>query len=230
MVNDLSRISGETDDADLPRQIWYPSFALPTTYLELARRKPSIRFVVARALVMANYKEAWDEMVANGWIEPYQELMGTAKCSHNGHYSQSLENIMAEHSLAEDQLERKYGNEPHTWTEKGMDVHVDVPTVDSVLWMEPAPLYDGFGVDVSEVELYMAAASKPGTDMADTEALDKEWRFWPPRDQAGRGRGSRDWFRFRGRAVPAWVPKGRTRGRGRGRGRDMQSLVDRAVV
>ncbi|KAL1908590.1 hypothetical protein Sste5344_005676 [Sporothrix stenoceras] len=160
MVNDLSRITEETVDADLPRQIWYPTFALPATYIELARRKPSIRYVAARALVMADYMEVWDEMVNNNWVEPYFELLDTARRSHNPHYLQSLEKIMAEKGLEESRLERKYGCEPLTWTGKAMHGQVAVPTVDSVLWMEPTPFYDGFGVDASEAELYMAAASK----------------------------------------------------------------------
>ncbi|CAK7205468.1 hypothetical protein SEUCBS139899_008243 [Sporothrix eucalyptigena] len=141
MVNDLSRISEKTPLEDLPRQIWYPLLAQPATYLELARRQPSMRYVVAMALIVADYADAWDTLIAAGHIEPNSELFKNARASRNPRYLETLQRICTDRGLHENLLESKYG-----------------PDEPVVLWEQEVPLYDGVGVNVGEVELYMAAS------------------------------------------------------------------------
>ncbi|KAM7184572.1 hypothetical protein V8F33_012908 [Rhypophila sp. PSN 637] len=96
MSNDLSRIPEDDDshntdqndkngDDDLPIQIWYPTLAAPATYRELALRKPSkMMDAVARALIIGDYQDVWDELVDQ--IEPYAQLVSEANASSNGAY------------------------------------------------------------------------------------------------------------------------------------------------
>ncbi len=56
MNNDLSRVTADTPDAQLPYLIWYPAVARWQTYAELARRKPSMKASVARACIVADYE------------------------------------------------------------------------------------------------------------------------------------------------------------------------------
>lgn len=168
MTNDLSRIPvDETDDEIHPRQIynmqiWYPLRACAETYVELARRRPAWRAAVARALVVADYQEAWDGLAD---IEPYHELMAEAKASANPHYLASLRKSCAERGLDPDALECKYSEDlgaPACRLFERTTTHlVASPRVESVTWdtwgSDIAAIYNGMGVDVAEVELFAAA-------------------------------------------------------------------------
>ncbi|KAK2598275.1 hypothetical protein N8I77_011699 [Diaporthe amygdali] len=159
MTNDLSRITDDTPDADLPRQIWYPLRACAETYVELARRKPAARAAVARALIVADYQEAWDSVAD---IEPYNELMVEAKASANPHYLASLRRICAERGQDPDALKCKYpedlGVPIDRLVERTTTNLVESLRVESIPWDGAGPgIYDGLGVDVSEVELFAAA-------------------------------------------------------------------------
>lgn len=161
MVNDLSRITADTPDEDLPRQIWYPLHAQPETYLELARRKPAMLYVVARALVVADYADAWDALVGAGQVEPYHELMEEAKvrAGSNPHYMQALDRICAERGMQVSLLESKYSPDDRPLlAERTTALLVASPGVDSVQWEQAPGLYDGVGADTSEVELYIASS------------------------------------------------------------------------
>ncbi|CAK7223410.1 hypothetical protein SBRCBS47491_005199 [Sporothrix bragantina] len=168
MCNDLSRIDETTDDQDLPRQIWYPLLAQPATYLELARRKPSLLYVVARALVVADHHEAWDTLAAQSKIEPYLELMEEARVrsGRNTRYMQSLERICAERGLCMDRLESKYSPDDKPFLSEPTSMLLSTaPTLDSIHWEQPPPIYDGLGVDASEVELFIASSGQQGQQM-----------------------------------------------------------------
>lgn len=59
MNNDLSRITEETPENHLPYLIWYPHWADTETYLELARRKPSMTPQIARACIVTDRPDIW---------------------------------------------------------------------------------------------------------------------------------------------------------------------------
>jgi hypothetical protein len=162
MSNDLSRITEDTDDRDLPWQIWYPLRAAAATYLELVRRKPATRDVVARALIVADYEEAWDSIADD--IEPYHELMVEAKASTNPHYVASLRKICAHRGLDPDRLKNEYPEDlgmpigrfvEHTTTYPAPSLRVD-----SVSWdCQGFAIYGPQdGLSVSEIELFVAAS------------------------------------------------------------------------
>jgi len=207
MSDDLSRIADGAepgDDRGLPRQIWYPRPAAAATYRELARRKPAAIPAVARALVIANYQDIWDELLDS--IEPYRELMKEADASPNKHYLESLRRICAQRGIDADALTNIYPDsvgEPFCslQIESPSTVLVDSPRVDHVPWDYQGPeIYDGFSVNVSQVELFIAAPKEArppsGFDTVDLEQLYYERRHQPPSegDQSsgaygGRGRG-----------------------------------------
>lgn len=216
MTNDLSRITDEYPDHDLPRQIWFPLRACAETYVELARRKPAARAAVARALVVADYQEAWDGVAAD--IEPYYELMVEAKASSNPHYLVSLERICAERGLDPDALEQKnpadLGVPISRLVERTTTRLVASPRIEPDLWDGAGPVsYDGIGVDVGEVELFAAAPRelRPGED-SDTFDLAELYRrggreqspasgSWGSFPSRGRGQSSRRGGRGRGRGL-----------------------------
>ncbi|KAF3045408.1 hypothetical protein E8E11_008187 [Didymella keratinophila] len=62
MSNNLERITPDTQGDELPHLIWYPHFAVPETYIELARRRSDMRLQAARACVVADYSDAYCEI------------------------------------------------------------------------------------------------------------------------------------------------------------------------
>ncbi|KLU91338.1 hypothetical protein MAPG_09859 [Magnaporthiopsis poae ATCC 64411] len=90
MSNDLSRISADQPpDDQLPWQIWYPTQAAAETYVELARRRPSMRPAVARALIVADYQNEWDDKM--DWDFKFtDEMFEQARASPNPHYQADL--------------------------------------------------------------------------------------------------------------------------------------------
>lgn len=211
MSNDLSRITEDTDDVDIPWQIWYPCRACPETYVELARRKPAARAVVARALVVANYEEAWDSIA--GDVDPYGELMVEAKASSNPHYLASLRRICAGRGLDPDRLEDRYPEDlgmpigrfaEHTTTNL-----VDSLRIDSVSWdCQGTAIYGPHGgLSVAEVELLAAAPKELRPSKDDNWATVAHIYGW----RGGRGQSSRGEERV--------LASSRESGRGRVRGR-----------
>ncbi|RDW77846.1 hypothetical protein BP5796_05698 [Coleophoma crateriformis] len=75
MNNDLSRVTEETPERDLPYLIYYPSLAQPSTYEELVRRKPSMAPQVARASIIMDHQWLYDKLP----VKPDQGLMREAK-------------------------------------------------------------------------------------------------------------------------------------------------------
>jgi hypothetical protein len=64
MSNDLSRITMDTPYEEIPYCIWFPQVAAPNTYIELARRsRPAwVKFQAARACIVADYQQAYQEI------------------------------------------------------------------------------------------------------------------------------------------------------------------------
>lgn len=212
MSNDLSRITEDTDDADIPSQIWYPMRAAEETYVELARRKPAAIPAVARALIVADYQREWDSIADS--IEPYQELMVEAEASNNPHYLASLRKMCADRGLDPDRpglLDGKYSWDLSVPTgrfaEHTTTYLVGSLRVDSVSWdCQGTAIYGcGFGMSASEVELF-AAAPKELRPSEDYNFVNMA-RIYDQR--RGRGQSSR-----RGECGQA-----RTRGTRIGRGR-----------
>jgi len=190
MVNDLSRISAETPDEDLPEQIWYPLRAQAETYMELARRKPTMNGAVARALVVADYQEAWDSLD----FEPYEELMEEAKASTNPHYLRTLQSKCAEQGLRS--LENRYPPDLRlpisAITERTATTLVALPRVDSIAWdTQGSAIYNGSCADVSEIELYIAAPKELRPPAGFDELDVRQFYLNPPsaRSKAYRKRG-----------------------------------------
>lgn len=214
MTNDLSRITENTRDEDLPHQIWFPLRARAETYVELARRKPAARAAVARALIVADYQEAWDEVPD---IEPYHELMLEAKASANPHYLASLRRICQERGLDPDALEYKCTEDLSvpigSLVERTTTRLVASPRIESAPWDGAGPaIYDWVGVDVSEVELFAAAPRelRPCAEFTDSvdlvELYQRRGHEESPASQLpgasrGRGQSSRRGGRGRGRGV-----------------------------
>lgn len=212
MTNDLSRITEDTRDEDLPHQIWFPLRARPETYVELARRKPAARAAVARALIVADYQDAWDEVPD---IEPYHELMVEAKASANPHYLTSLRRICAERRLDPEALEYKCTEDLSvpigSLVERTTTRLVASPRVESAPWVDAGPaIYDWVGVDVSEVELFAAAPRELRPCAEETDSVDlvelyqRRGHEQSPAGQflgasRGRGQSSRRGGRGRGR-------------------------------
>lgn len=62
MNNDLTHITEETPDRDLPDQVHYPELAQSSTYAELARRKPQMTVAIAMACILADYEEVYKSL------------------------------------------------------------------------------------------------------------------------------------------------------------------------
>ena len=62
MNNDLSRITEDTPECDLPYLIWYPHWANRSAYQALAHRRPSIRPQAARACIVADSQDVYDSI------------------------------------------------------------------------------------------------------------------------------------------------------------------------
>ncbi|KAH8764801.1 hypothetical protein F5883DRAFT_715443 [Diaporthe sp. PMI_573] len=214
MSNDLSRIKEDTDDFDLPWQIWYPLRAAAETYLELVRRKPAARAVVARALIVADYEKAWDSIADD--IEPYDELMEEAKASTNPHYVASLKRICANRGLDPDRLEGKYpedlGMPIGRFVEHATTHLVHSLCVDSVSWdCQGTAIYGPQdGLSASEVELFAAAPREMRPSCSEDYNSVDVAQLYEQRGEMGQSARRGEW----GRA--------RMRGRGRGRGRGME--------
>lgn len=87
MNNDISWATDSLPDDHLPEFIWFPTTAFAQTYAELARRKPSMVPHIARACIVADYKDLFDDLDPT----PSADLWTAAQCSTNEHYLASVE-------------------------------------------------------------------------------------------------------------------------------------------
>ena len=178
MNNDLSRITDDTPDEALPSQIWYPLRAQPATYVEYARRKPRMKPEVARALIVCNYQNEWDELD----FEPFHELITEAAASPNPHYLRDLQRRCKERGIEHidpnreqlkvrgcDYLAVKASNQV---LDPSSDFLPRSLTMDNVLADESVgEIYNGYGVDASSVELFAAASEDLRRFVKDAEIL-----------------------------------------------------------
>ncbi|KAJ5437024.1 hypothetical protein N7445_007909 [Penicillium cf. griseofulvum] len=87
MNGDLSRITPDTPDNELPYLIWYPSIPRKSVLRELFRRQPTMKPAIARTCIIADYEDLYDLLDA----DPDTEIMEEARDSRNPHYIQDLE-------------------------------------------------------------------------------------------------------------------------------------------
>lgn len=95
--DDITCITSDTPQDLVPPRIWWPSVASPETYVRLTQRRPDMIRSCLRACIVADYEEAWDEILLGSsdasddskitrlsqiWSDIYAE----AKDSSNPHY------------------------------------------------------------------------------------------------------------------------------------------------
>lgn len=108
MNGDLSRITADTPDAELPYNIWYPTIPLPCVLEELFRRQPKMKNAIARASILADYESVYDLVDA----DPDTILMRDACDSTNPHYLQDLEAKVPQRGCKDLRLKSMYNQEP----------------------------------------------------------------------------------------------------------------------
>jgi len=87
MCNDLSRVTTDTPQDELPYCIWYPGRASWKTYEGLARRCPAMVHQAAHACIVADYQKSFDLIDA-----PFDRvLLKEAQGSGNPHYLREME-------------------------------------------------------------------------------------------------------------------------------------------
>jgi hypothetical protein len=82
MDDDLPWVTESLPDDHLPELIWYPHQASKDTYGELAHLKPELIPFIARACIVAEYQDVFDELDPH----PDNGLRGEASISPNPHY------------------------------------------------------------------------------------------------------------------------------------------------
>ncbi|KAI0543295.1 hypothetical protein F4679DRAFT_135188 [Xylaria curta] len=162
MNNDLSRITDNLPTDALPYMIWYPDRAHPTTYEELARRRLEATPAVARACIVADYKDVWDRLA---WI-PDDELLREARASPNPHYLQTL-TARAENETG---LQQRTANKGASAWRMAMSArHMNdrrpptflCPSIseENFDWGQTGP-YEGLQADAGEIELFVSAPTR----------------------------------------------------------------------
>ncbi|KKZ62898.1 hypothetical protein EMCG_02743 [[Emmonsia] crescens] len=108
MNTDLSHITEETSDDDLPYLISYFHWAHRATYEELTRRKPVTKPQVARTCSVTDYQHTYDE------IQPTPDyfLGKQAKASHIEQYH--LNDLLQRWSHRQPQQESKVPTDLHS--------------------------------------------------------------------------------------------------------------------
>ncbi|KJJ29148.1 hypothetical protein AFLA70_13g006030 [Aspergillus flavus AF70] len=166
MDNDISRITPETPCNELPYLIWYPAIAHWRVYQELVRRKPSMKAAVARACIVADYRDVYDKLD----VDPDVDLLAEAKVSPNPYYLQDLRN----------KTERR-GGVPDEWpkwnpcyTRDRLFEHTTTRLLgdvsNSIADTESGVPYNGVYAGMSHVALHVCASE--GQDMHDVDLSD----------------------------------------------------------
>jgi hypothetical protein len=62
MSHEIYHITTDTPENEIPYCIWYPQVATADTYIDLARRRPSMKLQAARACIVADYQTAYREL------------------------------------------------------------------------------------------------------------------------------------------------------------------------
>ncbi|KAJ5120600.1 uncharacterized protein N7515_009988 [Penicillium bovifimosum] len=96
--DDITCITPSTPKWLVPHRIWWPSVASPVTYVRLAQKRPDILQSCLRACIVADYENAWDEILTGSSDGPNDSkatrlskvvrsrIYAEAKDSSNPHY------------------------------------------------------------------------------------------------------------------------------------------------
>ncbi|KAJ5962012.1 hypothetical protein N7501_006953 [Penicillium viridicatum] len=96
--DDITCITPSTPELLVPRRIWWPSVASPVTYVRLAQKRPDMLESCLRACIVADYEDAWDELLTRSSNGPddskvtrlseviRSQIYAEAKDSPNPHY------------------------------------------------------------------------------------------------------------------------------------------------
>lgn len=60
MNGNLSRITADIPDEELPYVIWYPSILRKLVLQELFRRQARMKYAIAKACILADYEDVYD--------------------------------------------------------------------------------------------------------------------------------------------------------------------------
>jgi hypothetical protein len=142
MSNNLERITSHTKAEELPYLIWYPQFAVPETYVELARRQPDMRVQAARACVAADYEDAYCEIEA-----PWDRALAReADESPNSFYARDL-------TKKAELAEVKYEGHDYTGDEEGFLADWKFFTTKKNTWTHVYASSDALGrIDCNAIE------------------------------------------------------------------------------
>jgi hypothetical protein len=174
----------------LPYLIWYPDLAAPTTYRELARRKPQMTPQILRACIhgdSSGYKELFDELLA-AWPEvPDEAVVKDARLSADGspHFTEALDRRIRElGATGPRRRELEWHLNPgctvgsHSPSRLYKYMSMDTGLVGT----ERTSLCSGLRCDVSSVEL-LACLPEEWKVLGDAESgVDLDYVSWPPRD------------------------------------------------
>ncbi|KAJ5359960.1 hypothetical protein N7517_009151 [Penicillium concentricum] len=87
MNGDMSRITPDAPNEELPYLLWYPSIPRKSVLRELFRRQPTMKPAIARTCIIADYEDLYDLLD----VDPDTEIMYDARDSLNPYYIQDLE-------------------------------------------------------------------------------------------------------------------------------------------
>jgi hypothetical protein len=166
MNNDLSRITDEMSEEDLPYLIYYPAWASPTTLEELARRKPSMKPQVARACIVQDCQDSYDRIKA----EPDRYLVVEARASPNPYYLSDLLQRASELGIDLDFQD----DDEEEWKMQSPEYRVEETTTHRpmhISWFHKdysqelldrrdgmSGIYEGISADISAINLYVCAS------------------------------------------------------------------------
>ncbi|KAJ6780967.1 hypothetical protein PWT90_05392 [Aphanocladium album] len=160
MVNDLSYLTPDIADEDLPYMMWYPLRPDVNTLFEIVRREPRMWVAVAHACIACNYVELFDLILSH--IAPTRELLWEAEHSHNTHFKEVLTPLKDQGKLVKGQGEAatEENKEPTETLVSGW------LWVDSI-WEQYHPrLYAGHRANAASLELYLMTSEKVRTEAA----------------------------------------------------------------
>ncbi|KAF7187704.1 hypothetical protein HII31_11043 [Pseudocercospora fuligena] len=182
MNNVLSHVhSGESGR---PYIIYYPTLATECTYRELARLKPNMWPQIARACIIAEYKDLFDEIVCK--IVPDDGLLAEAGTKGDTHYKQALEARVAE--VGKDKIHWLYPWKKIT--------HANLQK-SKAWWLRECPLacagptseYDGWNynqfAEADEIELLTCLPDEWQRPEEEDCVARLDYEDWPPKDSLG---------------------------------------------
>ncbi|KAJ5803622.1 uncharacterized protein N7503_006072 [Penicillium pulvis] len=103
--DDITCITPRTPESLVPPRIWWPSVASPVTYVRLAQKRPDMLGSCLRACIVADYEDAWDEILIGSPNGPNDskitrisevvrsQIYAEAKGSSNPHYLDDINSL-----------------------------------------------------------------------------------------------------------------------------------------